>query len=175
MDNINIREIKISDSEEFVIFLNIVSDETNFLLSSSKERNLDVEKEAKIIRNIKREKKSTLFIAEFEERIIGSCGLHFNKSPKIAHRADFGISLLKDFWGKGIATRLAEHTINHAKIIDLKKIELTVRVDNERAMKLYSKLGFEIEGEIKKYFCINDQYYNAYIMGFFIQNYSKQI
>lgn len=168
MDNIKIREIKISDSEDFVIFLNIVSDETNFLLSSSKERNLDIEKEAKIIRNIKREKKSSMFIAEFEERIIGSCGLHFSKTPRISHRADFGISILKDFWGKGIATRLTENIINHAKIIGLKKIELTVRVDNERAIKLYNKFSFEIEGEIKNYFYLNDKYYNAYIMGLFI-------
>ena len=169
MHTITIREIKISDSEDFVIFLNIVSDETDFLLLNSKERNLDIDKEAKIIRSIKREKKSVIFIAEFEGRIIGSSGLHFNgKSNRVSHRATFSISLLKDFWGKGIASRLTEYIINHAKVINLKKIELTVRVDNEKAIKLYKKFGFETEGEIKHYFYINNKYYNAYIMALFI-------
>ncbi len=169
MDNITIREIKISDSEDFVIFLNIVSDETDFLLLNSKERNLDVGKEAKIIRSIKRERKSVIFVAEFEDRIIGSSGLHFNgKSNRVSHRATFSISLLKDFWGKGIASRLTEYIINYAKVIDLEKIELTVRADNEKAIKLYKKFGFETEGEIKHYFYINGKYYNAYIMALFI-------
>lgn len=168
MKDVTIREIKISDSEEFMMFLNIVSDETSFLLSSSKERGLNAEQEAKIIRDIKREKRSAIFIAEFEEHIIGSCALHLNKSRRISHRADLGISLLKDFWGNGIATRLAETVIDYAKIIELKKLELTVRVDNERGIKLYKKLGFDIEGTIRSYFYIDNNYYDAFIMGIFI-------
>ena len=46
----------------------------------------------------------------------------------------------------------------------LTKLELEVRSDNEKAIGLYKKFGFEVEGELKNYFCVDSKYYSAYKM-----------
>ncbi|MBR7381912.1 GNAT family N-acetyltransferase, partial [Klebsiella pneumoniae] len=44
------------------------------------------------------------------------------------------------------------------------RIELTVFVDNEPAVAVYKKYGFEIEGTGKKYGLRNGEYVDAYFM-----------
>ena len=44
------------------------------------------------------------------------------------------------------------------------RIELTVFVDNEPAVAVYKKHGFEIEGTGKKYGLRNGEYVDAYFM-----------
>ena len=75
------------------------------------------------------------------------------------------MTVLKKYWGEGIGGKLINHTIEYCKLNSIKKIELEVRIDNERAIKLYKKFGFEIEGEIKKSVYLNGNYYNCYFMG----------
>lgn len=45
------------------------------------------------------------------------------------------------------------------------RVELTVFVDNEKAIKLYEKCGFEIEGMKKKAGIRNGEYVDEYMMG----------
>ena len=45
------------------------------------------------------------------------------------------------------------------------KVNLDVRIDNEKAIHLYEKFGFEKEGTIKKCLFIDGVYYDNYIMG----------
>jgi putative acetyltransferase len=48
--------------------------------------------------------------------------------------------------------------------MNLTRLELTVFVDNERAVALYKKHGFEIEGELVDYAYRNGRYVTAYTM-----------
>jgi RimJ/RimL family protein N-acetyltransferase len=50
----------------------------------------------------------------------------------------------------------------------LRKINLMVSVKNEKAISLYKKFGFEIEGTIKEDIFVNGQYNDGYCMGLFI-------
>jgi RimJ/RimL family protein N-acetyltransferase len=51
-----------------------------------------------------------------------------------------------------------------------KKIQLSVRTDNHRAVHLYKKLGFIIEGELKNDTYILNEYYNTYIMAYYLHS-----
>jgi putative acetyltransferase len=52
-----------------------------------------------------------------------------------------------DFHGRGIGSALMAALIDVAdKWLDLKRLELTVYVDNAAAVALYRKFGFEVEG-----------------------------
>jgi Acetyltransferases, including N-acetylases of ribosomal proteins len=46
----------------------------------------------------------------------------------------------------------------------LTRLELTVMVHNERAIALYKKMGFEIEGTKKRSMRIDGQYVDEYYM-----------
>lgn len=167
MKNIEIRKAAISDAKEIIEFTKKVSDETDFLSCGSDERNITLEQEVDFIEKMY-STADTMFICFVNAKIAGSCGLHGNTRKRIKHRITLGISVLKEYWGSGIGSRLMEEAINFSKNNGFKKIELEVRIDNSRAIKLYEKYGFEKEGEIRNYFYLNGKYYNCYLMGLLI-------
>ena len=102
---------------------------------------------------------------KFENKIVGICSIEGINKIRIKHRVDMAITVLKNYWGNKIGEKLIDYAIDYCKSNSIKKIELTVRIDNERALKLYKKFGFEIEGEIKNFIYLNGNYYNCYYMG----------
>jgi putative acetyltransferase len=55
---------------------------------------------------------------------------------------------VRDDWqGKGVGTALMQEAVNLAdKWLNLTRLELEVHTDNEPAIRLYKKFGFNIEG-----------------------------
>ena len=65
---------------------------------------------------------------------------------KVAHRARCGISILKEYWGMGIGRVLIEASIDCARQAGYTQLELEAVADNERAVSLYRRAGFEEYG-----------------------------
>jgi putative acetyltransferase len=101
-----------------------------------------------------------------QKKVVGLCGLHLELSPRMRHSASLGISVSADYQGMGIGLKLMEAILDLAdNWLMLVRVELSVFTDNEKAMALYSKMGFEIEGT-KKYAVIrNGKYIDEHIMG----------
>lgn len=163
--NYIIREADIEDAENVIEYIKIVSDETDFLISDSSERNFTVRKEKEFLQNIQSSILEKIFLFEIENKIVGMCSIEGINKIRIKHRVDLAITVLKNYWGNKIGEKLIDYAIDYCKSNSIKKIELTVRIDNERALKLYKKFGFEIEGEIKKFIYLDGNYYNCYYMG----------
>lgn len=163
--NYIIREANIEDAENVIEYIKIVSDETDFLISDSSERNFTVRKEKEFLQNIQSSILEKIFLFEIENKIVGMCSIEGINKIRIKHRVDLAITVLKNYWGNKIGEKLIDYAIEYCKSNCIKKIELTVRIDNERALKLYKKFGFEIEGEIKNFIYLNGNYYNCYYMG----------
>lgn len=168
MEKIIIRKVNIEDAKSMMEFIKKVSNETDFLLSSYDEINMTLENEIEYLQNITKSKNNIIFVLDIDGEIAGSCGLTSINKKRIKHRATLGISVLKKYWGEGLGNKLIDNAIKYAKKANIKKLELEVRVDNEKAIKLYKKFGFEIEGEIRNYFYLNKKYYNCYFMGLLI-------
>jgi putative acetyltransferase len=98
------------------------------------------------------------------DQLIGSAGL----APGIGrrrHSADLGIGVHDDHVGQGIGTALMAALIDSAdNWLDLKRIELTVFADNEAAIGLYAKFGFEREGLLRGYAFRNGAYADVVAM-----------
>lgn len=163
--NYIIREANIEDAENVIEYIKIVSDETDFLISDSSERKFTVKKEKEFLQNIQSSILEKIFLFEIENKIVGMCSIEGVNKIRIKHRVDLAITVLKNYWGNKIGEKLIDYAIGYCKSNSIKKIELTVRIDNERALKLYKKFGFEIEGEIKKFIYLDGNYYNCYFMG----------
>lgn len=56
------------------------------------------------------------------------------------------VSVLKAWAGKGIAAKLMQRCIEHAKAAGMRQISLEVASDNAPAIKLYEKSGFVARG-----------------------------
>jgi len=74
--------------------------------------------------------------------------------------------MVRDDWhGKGVGTAMMRAVIDLAdKWLNLARIELTVFTDNQSAIALYRKFGFEIEGTHRKYAFRDGDFVDAYAM-----------
>jgi RimJ/RimL family protein N-acetyltransferase len=110
--------------------------------------------------------RNLFLVAVVDDRIVGfsRCeGIYLNR---FSHKVEFGVCVLKDFWGYGIGKNLLKESISWADSNGIKKITLSVLETNDKAIKLYQNLGFEIEGVLKKDKILSDgKYYNTIIMG----------
>lgn len=106
-----------------------------------------------------------LLVAEVEGEIVGSIGLNVVQSPRRAHTASIGMGVRDDWHGKGVGTGMMQAVIDLAdKWLNLKRLELEVFTDNEPALKLYKKFGFEIEGTLRMYAFRDGAFADAYKM-----------
>lgn len=97
--------------------------------------------------------------------VIGSIGLHVEAHPRMRHVGSVGLFVHKDYQGKGVGTALLQTVLDLAdRWLMLVRVELTVFSDNQRAIRLYEKLGFEKEG-LKRMTTVRDGVYaDEYMM-----------
>ena len=76
------------------------------------------------------------------------------------------MSVRKSFWGLGIGSFMLDMLLDWARDTQIiTKINLRVRTDNHRAILLYERKGFLIEGTISKELLVAGQYYDLHWMG----------
>jgi GNAT superfamily N-acetyltransferase len=121
----------------------------------------------KIIQTDTNHPRSLFLVAEMDGRIVGYSRCVGYELKRFVHKVEFGLGVLKDFWGYLIGKNLMKVTISWADTNGIKKIMLNgVLETNEKAIELYKRLGFEIEGLMKNDRILSDgKYYNTYIMG----------
>ena len=121
--------------------------ETDYLLSYPGEQSGDDEQEARSLAETERSDNEVELVAIIDGRIVGSAGVSAVRSRrKVAHRARFGISILKEHWGMGIGRVLMEASIDCARQAGYTQLELEVVAGNQRAVSLYRRAGFEEYG-----------------------------
>ena len=132
--------------------------------------NITLKSEIKFIEKSLKSNNQYFVLAEYNGEIIGNLSFSSGIKPRIRHQGEFGVSILKKYWKNGVAYALISGLIKWAKegkIIT--KINLQVKSDNEIAIKLYERMGFEKEGLIKREFLIDCKYYDLYHMGLIIE------
>lgn len=88
----------------------------------------------------------TSIVAAFDGRIVGVAGMMQGKGRR-SHSAEVFMSVHDDHCGRGIGTALLGALVDAAdNWLNIRRLELTVYVDNEPGIRLYKKFGFEIEG-----------------------------
>lgn len=86
---------------------------------------------------------STFFVLDDGRRIVGTLGLHPTHADGVVV---LGMSLLAEVRGRGWGRAMLQAAVDHARGARMHKIELEVWPDNERAIALYERFGFEVEG-----------------------------
>ena len=117
--------------------------ETDFLLSYPDEIKYTVEDEAKLMKTKLESPDMVEILAIVDGRIVGIAGIDpIGRAYKLKHRANFGISVEKAYWGLGIGRALINACIECAEKAGYKQVELDVRADNTNAIALYESVGF---------------------------------
>ena len=134
--NFKIRKLSKKDTEKFYEFFNSLSDKTKYFFHPHP---FDRETAEKLCSE--RDKNTVRFVAIINKKIAGY-GFLWNLNNDFP---SLGICISDNYQGKGIGKELMEYLIDFAKKKNKKGIVLTVYKDNERALNLYKKYGFEIE------------------------------
>ncbi|MFA5513386.1 MAG: GNAT family N-acetyltransferase [Sphaerochaetaceae bacterium] len=165
-NTINIRKVAKSDAVNLIEYLNKVSCESDFLTFGAGEFVMSVEEEERFIENTFRKENDLFIVAETNNEIVGTLSFATGPRKRTAHVGEFGMSVIKKHWGIGVGTKLINYLISWAKESKrIRKINLKVRSDNERAIHLYKKMGFVEEGLRKRDLFVNDKFYDTLLMG----------
>ncbi|MEH3038849.1 MAG: GNAT family N-acetyltransferase [Sphingomonas paucimobilis] len=95
----------------------------------------------------------TVFVAEVDDRVLGSYFCRANKGGGGAHVANCGYATHSEATGRGIARAMALHSFDHARAAGFRAMQYNfVIATNERAVRLWLSLGFEQVGRLPQAF-----------------------
>jgi RimJ/RimL family protein N-acetyltransferase len=165
-----LRNGEVSDAEELLELIRKLDNETTFLLREPDEFTLTIDQEERFIQSQQDSEVNLFIVAEFDGRLVGTCGVMGSIRKRLRHTANLGIAIEKDCWGLGIGKKLMEAGIQWAKENGISRIALQVDTNNYRAIGLYIKMGFVVEGTLKNDKLMADgSYRSAYTMALFLQ------
>ena len=150
---VHIRNGVASDGSTVLENFNLTHAETDYLLSYPDENHFDAEQESRYL-----EKKATSpneieLIAFVDGKVAGTAGIDaIGAQYKVTHRAEFGVSILKEYWGLGIGRALMEACIQCARTAGYAQLELDAVAENARAISMYQTAGFVEYGRNPKGF-----------------------
>lgn len=155
-----LRNPRKEDAKQILELMKVTSDETNHMLRYCDEVVMSEEKEALLLEDIKNSNNSGMICAQIDGEIVANGGVNpSERFDRCLHRASFGISVKKAFWGLSIGTMILSGIIEKAKEAGYEFLELDVVSHNERGINLYKKMGFKQYGYMEKAFKYRDGSY----------------
>jgi len=100
-------------------------------------------------------------------RLVGLTTL--NRIDRRSGTAYFGVVIgEKDCWGRGIAREALHLVLRRAAAMRLRKVLLEVASDNPRAIALYRRAGFEMEGVLRRHLPRGSEFVDVLVMAAFL-------
>ena len=132
-----------SDGQAVYDIFNLTHEETDYLLSYPDESTLTPEQEGAFLQRKADSENEIQLIAVVDGRVAATASVvAIGGKFKVRHRADFGISVAKEFWGLGIGWALTAACVENARAAGYTQLELSAAAENGRALALYKKAGF---------------------------------
>ncbi len=98
------------------------------------------------------DERAVKLVALHQGTLIGHMGLEQFSRVRRSHAGSFGMGVLPAWQGKGVGSKLLATALDIAdNWMNLQRVELSVYADNEAAIGLYRKFGFETEGLFRDY------------------------
>ena len=131
------------DGEAVLANFILTHEQTDYLLSYPDESTMTAEQEGRFLQEKTDSDNGIEILAEVGGVVAGLAGFGaVGGREKIRHRADFGISVDRQYWRLGIGTALMNACIECARKAGYEQIELSVVAENEPAIAMYEKAGF---------------------------------
>lgn len=146
-DNLLIRRATKGDEKRYAEMSSQMYLETRFLSRCEGDEFPSAESLGGFIEEVEFSDKEILLLAVYHDTIVGSGAITacLNRA-KMKHKCELDISILKAYWHLGIGKALMSTLIEFAQSAGYEQINLYVASDNEQAIRLYEKLGFQATG-----------------------------
>ncbi len=157
-----LRNATAADAKEIKIHRIIVAGETDYMLRYPDELTMTEEEEAMTLEKKENSVDEMMLIAEIDGKLVANAGIYpIGRCDRIKHKADFGVSVKKAYWGMGLGTIMLERMIDIARTAGYEKLNLEVIEGNESAIRIYEKYGFKLYGTEEKGFRYRNHTYAA--------------
>ncbi len=145
-----------SEAAAMLEYLRSCAAQTEFVIRYPEECTQTSVQEAAYLDSVNHSEDQLMIVCEIDGEIAGNCQIVFYNKIKTRHRAEVMIGILKKYWGLGIGTAMFEEMIQIAEHRQVHQIELEYIEGNERARRLYEKMGFAQYGERPDAICLKD-------------------
>lgn len=143
-----------ADGQQVFDNFNLTHGETDFLLTYPEETSFNAEQESDFLKEKSASNREIEIVAVVDKNVVGTAGIEaVGNVYKLRHRAEFGVSVAKEYWGIGIGRALMNACIECAAQAGYSQLELNVVAENERAIAMYKSADFVEFGRNPKGFC----------------------
>lgn len=161
MKTVSIAPISLADVDSFHACLDAVAKEKRFLAlleapPLERVRGFVAENLAKGVPQV---------VAREDGTVVGWCDIMPGWHHSLRHCGSLGMGMLPAYRGRGIGGELLTECVRLAKAAGITRIELEARSDNEAALRLYKRFGFEYEGTKKRGMLVDGEYRDTVAMG----------
>ncbi len=161
-----IREVAVEDARAVLDYVHEISGESDFLSFGPGEFELTEPEEQEFIGKCLASDNQLFILGSIDDTIVAMLNFSAGRRPRVRHSGEFSMSVRKQYWGLGIGSLMLDTLIDWARSTQIvKKINLRVRTDNQRAILLYERKGFVIEGTIRKEILLDGKYFDHHWMG----------
>jgi len=109
---------------------------------------------------------SRSLLAERDGELVGFLGVSGSPVPRLRHSASLFLGVLRAHWGQGVGRALLREAMRWAPTAGLSRLELHVMTGNARAVELYERAGFRLEGSRRRAYIINGKSVDDLLMAY---------
>lgn len=161
---VHLRVASESDAAKLIALRRRLYEETNFLLWEPAEFKVTEVDEAKRIQRVTASGNSAIFVVEEAGELVGLASAFGGERNRNRHAATLALGLLRSHWSRGIAMQMMRALIEWAPAVGVTRLDLNVSTANLRAIALYLRCGFQIEGRKRASLLVDGQYVDDYEM-----------
>jgi RimJ/RimL family protein N-acetyltransferase len=86
------------------------------------------------------------------------------QARRLRHATSLALGVARPSWGQGVGSALLSAALAWSKEVGLRRVDLTVRVGNARAIALYEGHGFVVEGVRRSSLLVGGSYVDELLM-----------
>jgi len=166
--NLEIRK-PIGEDEAVFRLIETLSDESNNFPFSSDDFGLTALNIGEYISYLNSRENSVFYIAKLDNEIVGLGYIEGGKRTRTSHCSNLGLGVLARYNSLGIGSMITKSLVEYARNGEVvAKIDLQVRTDNRRAINVYKKCGFLLEGKSTRALFIDGEFYDYINMGLIV-------
>jgi RimJ/RimL family protein N-acetyltransferase len=159
-----VRQAVESDAQRLLELRRALFQETDLLLWEPDEFRDTVEDEAQRITRFNSVANSHCFVAENGRELIGFIFAVGGAPRRLRHSTSLALGERHSHWGRGVGSLLVKAALEWSQRSGLRRVELTVHTSNDRAVRLYERFGFEVEGVRRSSLLVNGSFKDEYQM-----------
>lgn len=141
-----------------------LSRETGFMLRTPEEVSESLAEQVGILGRIRESRDEHLLVAVVGGEIVGFAAAHRRPFSRVRHVFSLVLGVARSNWGRGIGHALLHDIETWASRNQARRLELTVLSNNDRAICLYRRCGYAIEGTRRSAIRAGDEFLDELYM-----------